>query len=291
MTVFLEVCRNGSFRQAALALSLNPSAVTHHVRKLEEQLGFELYRRDSGRLVLTEYGRQVEREFAGPFSRLDRDFTRTRKLGEGRARTVKLTFASGVGTRNFYEFLARFSRDNPDIVLELNANDARENIDDTENDIAIRIGWPQTQATGRIIPLRTLRSVTCCSRLYARQESVKNFADLERCTWVYMRALPFPIAYQHKGEPATISPHRILFVNTSSMAYDLVYNSVGVSTLLDLVIEDDMAWERLEILFPDHELPYRQLFLGLRSGREDNPDVLTVAESLQNHFTRQAPAP
>ncbi|MEZ5870912.1 MAG: LysR family transcriptional regulator [Nitratireductor sp.] len=286
MGVFMEVCRTGSFRQAAVVLSLTPSAVTHHVRKLEEMLGIALYRREIGRFELTAEGREVANRFRDPLSHLEYEFQQTALAGKNRSRTVKLTFASGVGTRAFYAFLARYSRENPAMILELVVKDEREDIDASGNDIAIRIGWPQTQGTGKTIFLRNTRSLICATDEYCQEQSIRLFADLERATWIYMRGLPFPIRFERNGRLIELDPRNVVYVNASNIAYDLVYNSVGISTLLDFVVEDDGGFEKVNVLFPDYQLPERQLFLAIRENRRNDPEVLRLIDALVAHFRR-----
>ena len=286
MGIFLEVCRTGSFRQAATSLGLTPSAVTHHVRKLEEKLGVRLYRRDIGRLVLTHEGQDIVNRFRDPLSQLEYEYSQAVLAGRNRSRTVKLTFASGVGTRAFYAFLAKYSRDNPAVILELIVNDRREEINASGNDIAIRIGWTQTQASGETIHLRSVRSLTCASKAYCEEQPLKTFSDLVQATWIYMRGLPLPITFEKAGKPVNLTPDNVLYVNASNIAYDLVYNSVGVSTLLDFVLEDDGGYEKTTILFPEYRLPERQLFLAVRENRRNDPEVSRLVDALVDHFTR-----
>lgn len=286
MGIFLEVCRTGSFRQAATALSLTPSAVTHHVRKLEDKLGIPLYRRDIGRFELTPEGLDIVNRFRDPLARLEYEYNQATKAGRNRSRTVKLTFASGVGTRAFYAFLARYSRENPAIVLELDVNDRREDIEISGNDIAVRIGWPETQNSGVTVHLRRIRSMICASNEYCCEHKVAKFSDLVQATWIYMRGLPFPIRFEKAGKTVNLAPDNVLYVNASNIAYDLVYNSVGVSTLLDFVVEDDGGYEKVQILFPDYKLPERELFLAVRENRRNDPEVSRLIDALVAHFTR-----
>ena len=54
-----EVARHGSFVRAAEALRLTPSAVSHAVSALEEELGFRLFNRGRGGVTLTDEGARM----------------------------------------------------------------------------------------------------------------------------------------------------------------------------------------------------------------------------------------
>lgn len=62
MAVFAEVVAAGSMTAAARQLAMTPSAVSQHLRLLEESLGLNLLHRSTRRLTLTEAG---ERYHAG----------------------------------------------------------------------------------------------------------------------------------------------------------------------------------------------------------------------------------
>ena len=68
LRAFEAAARGGSFRVAAEELLLTPSAVSHAIRKLEDDLATALFTRDGRRMVLTPEGemllRHVERGFA-----------------------------------------------------------------------------------------------------------------------------------------------------------------------------------------------------------------------------------
>ena len=57
LEVFLAVARERSFRRAADALAVSPSAISHTLRALEDRLGAKLLNRTTRSVSLTEAGR------------------------------------------------------------------------------------------------------------------------------------------------------------------------------------------------------------------------------------------
>lgn len=59
LRVFEAAARLGSFKQAAVELSVTPTAVSHQVRGLESALGVQLFLREARSVTLTDEGRRL----------------------------------------------------------------------------------------------------------------------------------------------------------------------------------------------------------------------------------------
>ncbi len=56
ISTFESAARHESFKDAAKELSLTPSAISHQVKQLEQQVGVNLFHRLSGGLAITDAG-------------------------------------------------------------------------------------------------------------------------------------------------------------------------------------------------------------------------------------------
>ena len=59
LSAFEAAARHQNFAHAAEELHLTASAVSHHVRKLEDRLGVALFQRHARGVILTAEGRQL----------------------------------------------------------------------------------------------------------------------------------------------------------------------------------------------------------------------------------------
>ena len=57
--VFKTVAEMGSFRKAADVLGLTPSAISHTISTLEQELGFSVLNRSKSGVTLTNYGEHL----------------------------------------------------------------------------------------------------------------------------------------------------------------------------------------------------------------------------------------
>jgi DNA-binding transcriptional LysR family regulator len=69
---FLETARRGHLGEAARALHVTPSAVSHGIARLEEELAVELFRKQGRKLALTGEGNRLLEEASDVLGRLDR---------------------------------------------------------------------------------------------------------------------------------------------------------------------------------------------------------------------------
>ena len=75
---FEAAARLSSFALAAEELFVTPSAVSHQIKLLEEQIGVRLFHRVHRSVVLTDAGRRYAEEVAAAFARIE---TATRNVG------------------------------------------------------------------------------------------------------------------------------------------------------------------------------------------------------------------
>ena len=63
--IFDAVARQGSFNKAAQQLHLTPSAISHAIAVMEEELGFALFNRGKNGVSMTSYGASLYPEQYG----------------------------------------------------------------------------------------------------------------------------------------------------------------------------------------------------------------------------------
>jgi len=71
LRAFDAAAQKGSFRAAAEAISVTPTAISHHIRGLEDHLGLKLFDRSGRNVALTEDGKRLADTTAKAFGMLD----------------------------------------------------------------------------------------------------------------------------------------------------------------------------------------------------------------------------
>ena len=143
LRAFESAARNMSFKQAADELNVTPTAVSHQVKSLEQQLDCRLFIRKARQVQLTDEGREM-------FATLKRAFD---DIGETSARVrsrrgrdvVTLGLGPIIGTRWLAPRLGDFWGRHPDIDLRLHHSNFPLQHNSAQFDLAIAWGdghWP-----------------------------------------------------------------------------------------------------------------------------------------------------
>lgn len=138
MAIFAEVVAAGSLTAAARQLGMTPSAVSQHLRQLEQALGLALLHRSTRRLTLTEAG---ERYHAGCAAMVaaarsaEQALERLRDEPEG-----ELRLAAPAGFGSVLATALAPLRGYPRLTLRLLLDDALIDLIGERVDIALRIG-------------------------------------------------------------------------------------------------------------------------------------------------------
>nr|WP_307727936.1 LysR substrate-binding domain-containing protein [Massilia terrae] len=114
LRAFHEIVTSGSVTEAARRMGMSQPAVSRMLAQLEQQIGFELFFRDHGRLVPTQDGILLFDEVDQSMGSVERVYTLIRDIGDYRVGQLKVvappSFSEGVLPDIVSAFLERFPR-------------------------------------------------------------------------------------------------------------------------------------------------------------------------------------
>jgi len=190
LRAFEAAARHLSFSQAAQELFVTQSAVSHHIQKLESELGVALFERRTRAVALTAAGQAYYAKVHAAFDFLREGTEQTRAPGTERAKLTVGLLAS-FATRWLAPRLQAFAIAYPGIDLQLRPDIALADVSGGEVDMAIRDGrggWPGVRAQ-RLMPERL--SVLCPPTLLAGPKRPRKPQDLLR----------YPLLASHARQP------------------------------------------------------------------------------------------
>ncbi|MBB1627262.1 LysR substrate-binding domain-containing protein [Achromobacter sp. UMC71] len=138
LRAFEAAARLGSFKAAAEELAVTPTAVSHQIRGLEQQVGAALFTRQVRRVALTDAGALLYPVLRDGFDAFQAALER---LTEARQRPQVVISATNAFTAKWLlPRMGAFRRDLAGIDLQVQASDEIVDLRSTAVDIAIRYG-------------------------------------------------------------------------------------------------------------------------------------------------------
>jgi DNA-binding transcriptional LysR family regulator len=137
---FLAVAKQRSFRRAAAALGVTPSAVSQAVRSLEARLGAALFARTTRNVGLTEAGQRFLERAAPAFAELVAAGEAARDLGQRPTGLLRLAVPRGAVPLILEPIIGSFCRAYPAIELEIAASNEMVDLAADGFDAGIRFG-------------------------------------------------------------------------------------------------------------------------------------------------------
>jgi len=125
---FLVVAEERSFTKAAKRLGVSPSAMSHAMRGLEEGLGVRLLSRTTRSVAPTEAGERLLSRLRPALTDVRHALGELSGLRDKPAGRLRLLMPRLAGTAVLGPKLAKFTRDYPDVVLDITADDTRLDI-------------------------------------------------------------------------------------------------------------------------------------------------------------------
>jgi LysR family transcriptional regulator, glycine cleavage system transcriptional activator len=178
LAAFESAARHQNFARAAEELHLTASAVSHHVRKLEDRLGIVLFQRHARGVALTVEGRQLADAASNALSDMDQVLGGLRRARDEEA-VVRVTTIHSLTYTWLLPRLPAFAALHPRVRIHVDTEMALTRFDEGGPDLGIRYGqgpWPGMIA----LPLMEDALFPVASAKLAGVDQVREAADVAR---------------------------------------------------------------------------------------------------------------
>ena len=277
---FEAAARLGSFAAAAEELAVTPSAVSHQVKLLEEQLGISLFHRVHRAVVLTDAGRHLATEVIAAFARIDAATRHAEVAGMSAVLTVHSTpsFASQWLMRR----LTQFGEHHPGIDIRLHASVEVIDLGQGAVDVEIRYN-PGPPAAGTVmVPFPEDLIVPMCSpSLAGGIKPIRKPADLAHHTLIHSEITILGWRdWARRHRKVRLDLERGPRFDRSFMAISAAVDGLGVCLDSLLLAEQELRTGKLVVPFAGDVMTFQgHGFVTLRS-KTDLPKVKSFREWL-----------
>jgi DNA-binding transcriptional LysR family regulator len=123
---FLSVAERGSFHGAAERLNLSQAALSHRMKRLEDDLGVKLFTRTTRQVALTPAGLELLPKVRSMMEALSGSYESLRRQGREKRTTLTIGCLPTIATYYLPPILKRFSRDFPDLSVHVRDTSASQ---------------------------------------------------------------------------------------------------------------------------------------------------------------------
>jgi DNA-binding transcriptional LysR family regulator len=289
LRAFQLAARSGSFKTAAHQLFLTPSAVSHQIRALEEDLGVPLFHRGARTLALTDAGARYLQEIEYLFNRLDAA-TRDLRARAGRG-TLRLRVAAFFSSEFLLPRLAALHSLQPEIDLEIDTEGTGTDVHPPDADVSIVLGsgtWSDLHAHR----LFAQTYVPACSPTLLQRTQINTIEQLSGQTLLVFE--PRKDAWERWAESAGYDlppPRKRIHFNNMASLVRAAERSAGIGLIPAPLSTERFRTKTLTRLF-DHELKTPDsYFLVHRAEVANRPEVIAFRQWLLAELATTLPQP
>jgi LysR family transcriptional regulator, glycine cleavage system transcriptional activator len=274
-----------SFKAAADELCITPSAVSHQIRGLEEQLGVALFERGPSSLTLTEAGASYLQHIDTLFSRLE-SVTEQLRIHYGRA-VVRLHIPPFFATEMLLPRLPSFLEVRPDTDVHINTIAGPLTSHPAEADLSIVVGAAPEEASHDhdCHKLFSQTFVPACSPTLLQRQPIDTVQDLNKHTLLIHEARRDGWERWAQSLGIDLRPKKVVRFDSMNTAAEAAEHGVGVALVSTRLGNERFAQGSLVKLF-DRELETGEsYFLILRKEDASRPDIQALTQWLIEEFS------
>lgn len=255
LRAFEAAARHLSFTTAAAELNVTQTAISHQIRRLEEELGIRLFIRQNRSLALTAQGRDYLPGIRAAFDDLRRATDRLKRRDSDRVLTIS-TLAS-MASKWLLPRMSAFQALHPEIDVRITTSTSMVDFTGGDVDAAIRYGrgqWVGLHAdwltADHLFPV-------CSPALLKGKTPLRKPKDLTRYTLLHSSGSyddDWRLWLTAAGVPADILKQPGLSFDMIFMTLQAAIDGLGVAIGRTTYVEGDLASGRLVVPF-DIRLP------------------------------------
>lgn len=250
LRTFESVARLRGFGRAAEELGVTQSAVSQHVKSLEEWLGLRLLNRGGGRVSPTEEGARLAAAVTEGFGMVTSVCRDLREVGAQDLGLV-LSCLPGFAFNWLFPRLISFDQAHPDLPVSINTSAKLVNFDDEDVDLAIRYGLGDYRGLHVEKLLTETLFPVCSPELLALGPKLDEPADLAGHTLLYDDIADIggsPPTWEFWAQQSGIvlpKPVRVRRFGQSNMVVQAAIRGLGVALGREPLVIDALTDGRL----------------------------------------------
>ena len=285
LAAFLTVARERSFTRAAAKLGTSQSALSHTVRRLEEQLGLRLLTRTTRSVSPTEAGERLLQSLGPRFEEIEAELAALSELRDKPAGTIRIT-AGEHAASILWPALEKVLPDYPDIKVEIIVNYGMIDIVAQGFDAGVRLG---EQVARDMIALRIgpdmRMALVGAPGYFTGRPAPLTPQDLTGHSCINLR-LPtygglYAWEFEKDGRELKVRVEGQLVFNTLALRLNAALAGLGLAYMPEDVVQPYVAERRLVRVLEDWCPPFSGYHLYYPSRRQSSAAFAVLVDALR----------
>lgn len=265
LQVLDAIDRRGSFAAAAEELHRVPSAITYTIKKLEDQLGIDLFDRDGQRAVLTAAGCLMLEEGRLILQQVQRLEEQVQQVDSGCETELRIVVDTILPLKPLWPLLSELLVRYPWLniqILEEALSGSWEALVSKRADLVIGVtGDEPAGGQWHKCAIGTVDMVLCCGSEHSAAKLAQplHYKDLEHFTHIVINDSARNLPARNVG---LLGLKQVLSVATMAQKHEALINNIGVSHLPSFFAQADLQSGRLVSLATTQLLYPQTLFMA-----------------------------
>ncbi|WP_299768877.1 LysR family transcriptional regulator [uncultured Pseudoteredinibacter sp.] len=289
LNIAIMVAELGSITAAAKRLDLRNATANAALKRLEKQLGVELFIRTTRSLRLSQAGEQFIPQCKHALSILEGAKLQGSNTSELISGELKLAVSSDFGRNLLLPWLDLFVERHPKLSLNLSIDDRQVDFYRDGVDIAIRYGSPKDSSVYGF-KLCDVPGLLCASPDYLKQYGEPRSLDelkQHNALLYQLHGLSHDLwEFTHQGSSHRLRMHSNHMCNDGDIVRRWCIAAKGIAVKSSLDMANDLIAGRLKVIMEDYRPPVKELWLICPSRQLITPAVRALRDDLRNHCTQ-----
>ena len=249
---FYVVAKCNSFTKASEQLYISQPAITQSIKKLEEQLNVELFKRDGSGISLTKAGEIVFNYSEQLYEIAEANCNLLKKIKDAEVDTINIGVPNHIGTFYFVKILKKFNMLYPNIKVNIINKKSDEMLKMLiKRELDIVIDTDMVEADDKLLVTHKILDLESC---FVCNEKFKYVADKGLIS--PQELIKYPIVLPSsstsnrkmidlyfKKENIILEP--LVEANSSSISKGIIYQGIGIGWMIKEFIKDDIDAKKL----------------------------------------------
>jgi len=260
IALFMSTIATGSFAATAKKHATDPSTVSKAIKRLEAQIGMQLFYRSTRKLSLTSAGQKY-----AIYHQLESLEDELKSVNDSHSGSLKINVPVSYGRMYVLQMLCQFKKSYLDISLEVSFNDEYVDMISDAVDVSIRSG---TLTDSRLVAqkLTPMEFVLCAGSALAASTDI-NITN-ERLTtlpWILFRfkqsGKTMPINFSYQGRHIMVEPENFTIVDDGEAMAEMCAAGLGLTLMPHFTAKKLVTEGKVKVLAKIDDFPNSGVFI------------------------------